>query len=193
MFGAALLLTPLVAFLHELGHYVSFRVFSFPGVRLHASSVSYADADVFWRLIAQGRTGEASLLHLPWQMAAATAAGPAVTYLIIAASVLLNRRPNTAFLSRPLGFVACCRSIALLPNLFLSLAEAPLPIVLRSDEAKLATLAHINPSLLIGTSILVGASLASLLLRTSRARWHTGLTLLLGWTAGTWLLARVAP
>jgi hypothetical protein len=99
---------PVGVVLHELGHYAAAVALGLPDVRLHFSSVSYANSEEFWQTLAAGDRAAAAAIH-PLAYAAATAlAGPVVTALLSLACAFVLA------VSRPAEVVAAfCSAMAL--------------------------------------------------------------------------------
>lgn len=79
-----LLAAPLAVLPHELGHYVVLLLLGVPGLALHYSTVTW-DLQEFWEAIQRADLDGAAAIAPIWGVALSDAAGPAVTYLIVAA------------------------------------------------------------------------------------------------------------
>lgn len=94
--AAGMTALPLVVLSHELGHYLLYRAFGFPGAVLHHASATHALADQFWDAARAGavETAGARAVHVlpPWQVGAATAGGLVVTYASLAAAWVVLAR-----------------------------------------------------------------------------------------------------
>ena len=145
---------PLAAMLHELGHFVAFRVFGFDVV-LRFSSVRWTGLGEFQELMRAGDVESAMEIAQPWQVAVGAAAGPIVTYLTVIACVLAIRRFGPLSLVLGVGLVSPIRFLVAIP--FFALKLQGKPAAPRADEALVAVNTGIPVSLLflLGLTCLV--------------------------------------
>jgi hypothetical protein len=111
--GVSILAVPLVLLIHELGHLLTAIALGFHHVRLHYESVSYADQDLFWRLIQSGAKAQAAALAPFWKVAVMEIAGPLVS---IATLFVAARYVRRFWIAAVVGTVAIWRFVA--PLLF---------------------------------------------------------------------------
>jgi hypothetical protein len=78
--AASIIAIPIAVLAHELGHFLLYVAFGFPGATLHYESSTHDLTDRFWSLYRSGARDAAAALIAPWKVATAAAAGPVVTY-----------------------------------------------------------------------------------------------------------------
>ena len=141
---------PIAVLVHELGHFVAFAAFGFPGPVLRYASTSWSGSGEFDRLIRAGDVEAAAALVQPWQMAAGVAAGVIVTYLTIIACVFAVRRfgPGPLSLVLGVGLVTPLRWLGAIP-IFVSKLRGTLQVPSNTDEGWLAALTGIPETLLL--------------------------------------------
>lgn len=111
--GVSILAVPLVLMIHELGHLLTAIALGFHHVRLHYESVSYADQDLFWRLMQSGAKAQAAALTPFWKVAVLEIAGPLVS---IATLLVACRYVRRSWIAAAIGTVAIWHFVA--PLLF---------------------------------------------------------------------------
>lgn len=150
--GFSIIAVPLGVLLHELGHFVAYRVFGFQGVALHYSSSTHFVERTFWQLVYRGDSAAAAALLPPWQVGLATAAGIFMTCLVtLACCIWAAKNPHP--LAIALGVFAPVRFLSGLPTIPIVLSGKP--VRAGTDEAHLAVLTGIPLLLLIFAGLLV--------------------------------------
>lgn len=150
--GFSIIAVPLGVLLHELGHFVAYRVFGFQGVALHYSSSTHFVERTFWQLVYRGDSAAAAALLPAWQVGLATAAGIFMTCLVtFACCVWAAKNPHP--LAIALGVFAPVRFLSGLPTIPIVLSGKP--VRAGTDEAHLAVLTGIPLLLLIFAGLLV--------------------------------------
>ncbi|MEO5816982.1 MAG: hypothetical protein ABIT20_17065 [Gemmatimonadaceae bacterium] len=90
---------PVAVLVHEFGHLAWFKIFGFPGVKLHYAAVSHVRHEEFWQLARHGHMVEAARITPLYQIGIATATGILITYItIIGAAYLTTKRPPHPFI-----------------------------------------------------------------------------------------------
>jgi hypothetical protein len=100
---------PIGIILHELGHYVGAVTAGFPDAKLSYASVSYRNAELFWQTLASGDRAAAAAIYPLRDAGIMAAAGPAVTALLILASVWILTVSRTTN-----AMAAFCAGLALM-------------------------------------------------------------------------------
>lgn len=137
---------PVGALLHELGHFVAFRMLGFSDAVLRYSSVSVPSLGGFRRLMREGNLEAALEIAQPWQVTVGTSAGLFVSYLTVLFCVLAVRRfgPNPLVLG--IGLISPIRFLVAIP--YFALALVGRQVVPGTDEAIVALTTGIPLSLL---------------------------------------------
>src|SRR5688572_8770855 len=92
--GAAVIAVPLGVLLHELGHFLAYWAFGFPGVALHYSSATHSVERAFWQLVYRGNVEAAASLLPLWKVGLATAAGLIATCAVTFLCCLIAARKS---------------------------------------------------------------------------------------------------
>lgn len=195
--GASLIAVPVGVLLHELGHLLAYLVFGFPGVVLHYSSASYPLEKTLWQQIYRGDLAAAASMIPLWKVAVATATGILVTYVVTILCCLFAAKKGPQPLAIALGIFAPLRFLSCISTIPVSLSGRP--VRAGTDEAHLAALTGIPPSLLVfvGLLFLLLAWIWMVRIIPKGDRWVSlgglvsGFTLgafLYFWVIGPWLL-----
>ncbi|MGH7461228.1 MAG: hypothetical protein ACREMA_09400 [Longimicrobiales bacterium] len=149
--GAGAIGFAVAVLLHELGHFFAFLALGFEGIDLRYASVEWSGGQVFWNFIQSGNTVAASAFAEPWQVAVATGAGPAMTYLAVVACVLLTRGLGPSALILAVGLSSPLRSLAVAPILGRTLSGQELTAGL--DETRLAALTNTSVAFMLALAV----------------------------------------
>lgn len=145
--GAGLVAFPSVVLLHEIGHYLCFRAFRFPGAVMHYASADYTGSSLFERRLLLGDvTGAASIVPIS-EVAIATAAGLLITYLCVILAGWWTARHSPHPLVVAIGLASPLRFISLRWLLFDLVAGRP--VLARTDEGLLIVITRLPPLLFI--------------------------------------------
>jgi len=151
--GAAVIAVPLGVLLHELGHFLAYRVFGFQGVTLHYASATHTVEKTFWQLAYRGNLEAAASLLPLWKVGVATTAGILLTYLVTIGCCVFAARKGPHPLAVALGIFAPVRFLSGIPAIVAALSgKAVLP---QTDEAHVAVLTGIPLLLLNLAGLLV--------------------------------------
>ena len=151
--GAAVIAVPLGVLLHELGHFVGYRIFGFQGVTLHYASATHTVEKTFWQLAYRGNFEAATSLLPLWKVGVATTAGILLTYLVTIGCCVFAARKGPHPLAIALGLFAPVRFLSGIPAIVATLSgKSVLP---QTDEAHVAVLTGIPLVLLNFAGLLV--------------------------------------
>lgn len=182
--GAAIIAVPLGVLLHELGHFLAYRVFGFQGVALHYASATHSVERTFWQLVFTGNINAAASLLPLWKVGLATAGGIVITYLVTIACCVFAARKGPHPLVIALGVFAPVRFLSGLPTV-VAILSGRRPGT-GTDEAHLAALTSIPLLLLsfMGLLVLVLAWIWLLRRIPKTHRWVSLASLILGLALG---------
>lgn len=151
--GAAVIAVPLGVLLHELGHFLAYRIFGFQGVTLHYASATHTVEKTFWQLAYRGNFEAAASLLPLWKVGVATTAGILLTYLVTIGCCVFAARKGPHPLAIALGLFAPVRFLSGIPAIVAALSgKSVLP---QTDEAHVAVLTGIPLLLLNFAGLLV--------------------------------------
>ena len=151
--GAAVIAVPLGVLLHELGHFLAYRIFGFQGVTLHYASSTHTVEKTFWQLAYRGNFEAAASLLPLWKVGVATTTGILLTYLVTIGCCVFAARKGPHPLAIALGLFAPVRFLSGIPAIVAALSgKSVLP---QTDEAHLAVLSGIPLLLLNFAGLLV--------------------------------------
>ncbi len=115
-FALATIFAPAAIVIHEAGHFLGYVVFGFPEPKLHYASAGWDGIQEFSRHLRAGELAEAQSIADIGQSGIASAAGPLMTYVMIAAGLWALRRYESVF-GAALSVAAAARVSVLLPAL----------------------------------------------------------------------------
>jgi hypothetical protein len=141
--SAAAVLLPLNVLLPELSQYFAAKSFGFPGARFGATSVSAGDASA----------------APAWQRAMQAGIGPLVTWVVVALSCLLVRRPASSRVAVVAGLTALGRPIIMSVAFLLALAFPSRMALSAVDELSAVRALGISPlfAMLVTIALTVAA------------------------------------
>ena len=184
---------PLGILLHELGHYLVYLAMDVPNLALHYETVTW-DSQEFWDAVGREDFAAAAAVAPVWGVALAAAAGPLVTYAMVAACCYGCTRWHPYPVLVAIGYLSPLRIlVGLVHGVRVLLGHDP---VASYDEVRVAALTGIPVQLLVAFGLLVvvisGAWLARYLPRGRRR--VAVVSMLAGAVAGTGLyLGYVGP
>ena len=169
---------------HELGHYLVYLAIDVPNLALHYESVSW-DSQEFWEAVGREDYAAAAVSAPIWGVALALAAGPLVTYAMVAACCYGCDRWRLYPVLVAVGYLCPLRLlVALVHGVRVLLGHEPSASY---DELRVAALTGIPVQVLVAFGIIVvaisGAWLARYLPRGRRT--VAVVSMLAGAVAGT--------